>query len=211
MHKKCLPKHGWKVLNGLELFAGHHSAVLAGGTALALQIGHRISYDLDFFTPKHFKTEDVIKYIRKAGSTYHLLSEGVDTLVAEIDGMKFSVFTYEYPFIEKTINIGKIKIASINDIAAMNLIAVSQRGTKRDFVDLYYVLQEIPFHKIAACAVKKFGRERINPVHIGKSLVHFSDAEGDPEPRYIKNRGADWGEVKGYFIKHIRQLVYDLN
>jgi len=199
------------VLKSLESFANHNGAILAGGTALALQIGHRISYDLDFFTPKHFKTEDILKFIKKTGFRFQILSESTDTFIAEINGVKFSVFTYEYPFIEKTFKTGEIQLANILDIAAMKLIAVAQRGARRDFVDLFFILQEIPFHKIVNVTLQKFGHERINPLHIGKALVYFNDADSDPEPRYIKDKEVHWVIIKKYFSSHIKQLVYDLS
>jgi hypothetical protein len=93
----------------------------------------------------------------------------------------------------------------------MKIIAISQRGTKRDFIDLYCILQEIPFHRIADHAVRRFGRERINSLHIGKSLVNFSDAETHPEPAFTKGRAVKWEPVKKFFRQHIKQLVLDLD
>jgi len=93
----------------------------------------------------------------------------------------------------------------------MKVIAINQRGSKRDFVDLYFVLQDIPFHKIAANMVKRFGDERINPVHIGKSLVYFSDADTNPEPAYIKRREVEWERIRGFFRNHVKQFVLDLD
>ncbi|MEW6215946.1 MAG: nucleotidyl transferase AbiEii/AbiGii toxin family protein [Nitrospirota bacterium] len=103
-----------------------------------------------------------------------------------------------------------MQIAGVLDIATMKVIAISQRGTKRDFIDMYFILQDIPFHKVARHMIKHFGKERINPVHIGKSLVYFSDAESNPEPEYIRVREASWDKVKKFFKGHIKQFVLDL-
>jgi hypothetical protein len=103
------------------------------------------------------------------------------------------------------------KVAGILDIAAMKVIAVCQRGTKRDFIDLYFLLQEIPFHRVAEHMVGRFGAERINSIHVGKSLVYFSDAESDPEPGTVRKKNVEWYKIKKFFRTHVRQFVYDLD
>lgn len=130
-------------------------------------------------------------------------------MIAEVKGIKISLLKYDYPFLDRTITFEGIKIAGILDIASMKVIAISQRGTKRDFVELYFILQDIPFHKIADHMVKRFGKERLNPVHIGKSLVYFSDAESNPDPMYIKGKAQSWDKIKKFFKGHIKQFVFD--
>lgn len=211
MHRKCLPDRGWKVLRALKGLLKRYDAVLGGGTALALHLGHRVSADLDFFTPEEFSVESIISGIRTKKLSFKMLSEGEGYFIADVDGIKVSVFKYEYPFIEKTSLYEGVPIAGVLDIASMKLIAISQRGTKRDFIDLYFILKETPFHKIAGHMVNRFGKERFNPVHIGKSLVYFSDAESNPEPAYIKGKAVDWEKVKDFFKRHLKQFVLDLD
>lgn len=103
-----------------------------------------------------------------------------------------------------------INLAGILDIAAMKVIAINQRGTKRDFIDLYVILQAYPFHKIAEHLVMRYGRERISPVHTGKSMVYFLDADSHPEPVYMKGKALKWDAVKKFFVSHAKQFVYDL-
>jgi len=210
MHRECFPDYGWKVLKSLkDVFSGYE-ARLAGGTALALQLGHRVSRDLDFFTQETFKTESVISQVRKTGQPFTVIAEEEGMLIMDVGGIRLSLFTYEYNFLEKSIRVHSVQLAGIIDIASMKVIAINQRGSKRDFVDLYFVLQDIPFHKIATNMVKRFGAERINPVHIGKSFVYFSDADTNPEPAYIKGREVQWERIKGFFRNHVRQFVLDL-
>lgn len=211
MHKECFPEQGWIVLKSLKDMFTRYNATLAGGTALALHLGHRISVDLDFFTDKDFEVESIISEIRKTGHPFQLISEGEGYLIANIEGIKISIFKYDYPFLEKPVTYKGIRVAGILDIASMKVIAISQRGTKRDFVDLYFILQETPFHKIAGHMVKRFGKGRINPIHIGKSLVYFSDADSNPEPEYIGGRDVSWEKVKRFFKNHIKQFVLDLD
>ena len=209
MHKECLPENGWKVLGKLKETLEKYQAVMAGGTALALHIGHRMSVDLDFFTNAPFRVEAVISAIRKTGQSFRIMAESEDHLVSEIEGVKFSLFNYEYPFVEKPTSCEGINVAGVLDIAAMKIIAISQRGTKRDFVDMYFILQTVPFHKAAEHMVQRFGKERVNPIVIGKALVYFSDADSNPEPEYI-GEAVKWETIKTFFRQHAKQCVLDL-
>ena len=137
MHKECFPQKGWEVLESLKDIIANYNAVLAGGTALALQLGHRISVDLDLFTTAKFRVEHVISNIRKTGLPFRIISEGEGTLVADVDDIRVSLLEYEYPFREKALSWRSIKIARVSDIAAMKVVAICQRGSKRDFADLY--------------------------------------------------------------------------
>ena len=211
MHRDCLPGKGWKVLRSLKGMLRQYHAVLAGGTALALQIGHRVSEDLDFFTGEEFPGESIIAEIRKTGALFRIISEGKGYLVADVAGVKVSLFKYDYPFLEKPMRLDGIQVAGVLDIASMKVIAISQRRTRRDFIDLFFIIEEIPFHKVAEHMVRRFGKERINPVHIGKSLAYFSDAESDPEPLYVKGKALRWDTVKKFFRHHVKQFVLDLD
>lgn len=210
MHRACLPGKGWKVLDSLKDTLTGYQAIMAGGTALALHMGHRMSVDLDFFTTTLFRVDSLVSAIRKTGQSFRILAESEDHLVADIEGVKFSLFRYEYPFMERPSTYSGIEIAGVLDIAAMKIIAISQRGAKRDFVDLYIILQNIPFHKVAEHMVRRFGKERINPVVTGKALVYFSDADSDPEPEYIGKK-MKWEAIKIFFRQHVKQFVLDLN
>ena len=211
MHRDCLSEKGWKVLRHLKGMLKKYHVILAGGTALAFHIGHRVSEDLDFFTVEEFRGESIISEIRKTGYPFRIISEGEGYLITDVGDVKVSLFKYDYPFLEKPMMLDGIQVAGILDIASMKVIAISQRGTKRDFVDLYFILQVMPFHKLAKYMVRRFGKERVNPVHIGKSLVYFSDAESHPEPEYIKGKDLGWDNVKKFFKHHVKQFVLDLD
>ncbi|MBI3606135.1 MAG: nucleotidyl transferase AbiEii/AbiGii toxin family protein [Nitrospirae bacterium] len=187
-----------------------HKCVLAGGTGLALQLGHRISVDLDFFTEKTFSTEKVFQEMRRLDLSPRVLEESDGSLTVTIDGTKVSMFSYPYPFIEEMKDADGVPVAGVIDIASMKIIAVSQRGAKRDFFDLYFILQDIPFWKISENMVNRFGHNRINPVHIGKSLVFFNDADADPDPRLLCKNQPAWEKVKKLFIKNVQQMVLDM-
>lgn len=210
MHYKCLPQNTQDLLKKLDKLARAHDLVLAGGTGLALQIGHRISVDLDYFTQKKFSTEKVFQELKQLGIRPEIQEESEGSITVLAEGTKLSVFHYPYPFVEKYKNADGSPVAGIIDIASMKIIAISQRGAKRDFFDLYFILQTTPFWKIAENMIKRFEHDRINPLHIGKSLVFFDDAEQDPDPNFTGQDNPTWNIVKKFFRKNVQQMVLDL-
>jgi hypothetical protein len=76
-------------------------------------------------------------------------------------------------------------------------------------VDIYFILQNIPFHKVAEQMVRRFGKERVNPVIIGKALTYFADADSNPEPEYTKVK-VKWEKIKSFFKQHAKQFTLDL-
>ncbi len=210
MHPEALSAGCKGLLARLTRLAKKYDFVLAGGTALALQLGHRISYDLDFFTKRAFDAGSVLKDIDRSGVKYEVLQRGNGTLLLKTDKAKFSYFRLPYISFEEIVKYSGVKMAGIRDIAAMKLLAIYQRGTKRDFVDLFFILRDLPFRKACACFVKKYGATKINPVGVGKSLVYFADAESDVSPEYIGDYRPKWDDIKKFYVTNIKQLVYDL-
>ena len=209
MHPECLPRDGRRTLVALKDPVRAHGFVLAGGTALALQLGHRISEDLDFFSAAPFSTDALYRELEGRRLSPSVLQEAEGTLTVNAAGVKVSFFHHPYPFVGKLLHFGGSPLASTTDIASMKAIAVSQRGARRDFIDLFFILRDTPFRKVAENMVTRYGAARISPVQIGKSLVFFADAESDPDPRY-RGKGPDWESVKRFFRRNIRQMVLDL-
>lgn len=116
-------------------------AYLAGGSALALQLGHRLSIDFVFFTDEEFELKEVKEILHSIGS-YKGQQETPKTLIGEFNGIKFSLFYYPYKLIDKTIQFKEINLANKSDIAAMKLVAITDRGTKKDFVDLFFLAKK---------------------------------------------------------------------
>ena len=179
------------------------SAYLAGGTALALQIGHRISYDLDFFTDQKFKAQIFLKEMSRF-KLYQHERVGWGTILGKLGNVKFSLFYYPYPLLRKPISFKNISIADIADISAMKIAAISERGTKRDFVDLYFILQKITLNEVFNFYDRKYQKLSSNSVHIKKSLVYFEDAEKDPTPKMIIP--VSWGKIKTFFKKEVKNI-----
>ena len=113
------------------------SAYLAGGTALALHMGHRISVDLDFFTRKKF-SETVLSLRLKKSPEFKEEGKSWRTIWGRIGETKFSFFFYEYPLLDEVVTFEGIKVAGKKDLAAMKIHAIEDRGTRRDFVDVFF-------------------------------------------------------------------------
>lgn len=210
MHTECLTPAAVNVLKSLKDTVLAHHFILAGGTAVALHLGHRKSIDFDFFTERPFSTEKVFLAITRLGHAVETLQEEEGTLTVTVEGVKVSFFRTPYPFLEKKTGLNVIPVAGLIDIASMKILAITQRVAKRDFVDLYFILRDVPFLKVAENMIERFGAERINPVIVGKALGYFSDAETDPEPAYLGKK-KEWKIIKKFFVDHVQQFVLDLN
>ena len=209
MHLKCLTPAARKVLKVIAPVATAKGFVLAGGTAVALRLGHRLSVDFDFFTMRSFRPDRLHQAINGLGLETAVLQEETGTLTLSADGVKVSFFHYPYSFLEATSTLHGVQVAGLIDIASMKLMAMMHRGAKRDYADLYWILQDIPFSKIAANMINRYGANRVNPLVIGKALVFFQDADADPDPEYLGKR-TDWAKIKKYFIDHLQQFVLDI-
>lgn len=171
---------------------------LAGGTALALMLGHRKSNDLDFFSRADFSLDSLSKVVVDWGG--QILSEAAGTVHSLVMDCKVSFFHYPYLLVEPPVAYRKLKVASLEDIACMKIIAVSQRNEKKDFYDLYEILKHRTPEDLYALLIRKYGSRRINGYHILKSLLYFEEAEAEPDP--ISLNGTKWETVKNYFMTH---------
>ncbi|MFH1294989.1 MAG: nucleotidyl transferase AbiEii/AbiGii toxin family protein [bacterium] len=193
MYKAALTVETQKVLDKIQSLDVLRDFYLAGGTALALQLGHRKSIDLDFFTPNQLSNDLLTQSLIPFKPT--ITQQDKMTLNTLIDNVKVSFLNYPYPLLEKTVRFQNIELASVLDIACMKLIAVAQRGTKKDFVDLYTILNTYKLGEILQACEKKYQGVNYQRLHILKSLVYFDDANNDPNPDYLIP--TNWNNIKG--------------
>lgn len=174
---------------------------LAGGTAIALQIGHRKSIDLDFFTKHEFNENQWIQKLEKSYNL-ELFSKDWQTIIGDINNIKFSLFYYKYPLIKDLIPFENIKLASLGDLAVIKLDTVISRGTKRDLVDIYFLAQKFGLDNLYKFYDQKFGNFEEREIMIKKSLIYFDDAENDVDPNMLVD--FNWGDLKTYFMKNVK-------
>lgn len=179
---------------------------LAGGTALALQYGHRESVDFDFFTETPFSTEEILNQLNEKIKP-KLEYQNKNTLGVLIEEVTCSFFLYKYPILSDFIDFSnQIKLTGIQDIAAMKIAAISGRGKKRDFIDLYFICKKhCSLKKIIKLYQKKYEILNHDLYHVYKSLIYFEDAELDPMPKMYEK--TEWEEIKAFFNKHISELM----
>lgn len=207
MFEQVLSKDAKKSLAILGDSGILRGAYMAGGTALALQIGHRISVDFDFFTAEEFDEKILVQRIKKTIPDFNLERMEWGTILGYIGKTRFSLFFYNYPLLFKTGDFSGVKIADIKDIAPMKIAAISDRGTKRDFIDLYFIIEKekiLPLKEILELYDKKFKLLKQNRMHILKSLCYFDDAEKGKMPKMLKN--VSWKDVREFFISEVKKI-----
>lgn len=211
MFEEVLSKDAKKSLALLGKSKILKDAYLAGGTALCLQFGHRFSYDFDFFTQKEFDAEILVQRIKKLLPDFQLERTAWRTILGYIGRTRFSLFFYDYPLLFGTHEYFKINIVDVKDIAPMKIAAISDRGTKRDFIDLFFIInikKISTFEGILKLYDRKFKLLRQNKFHILKSLYYFEDADKDEMPEMIEK--VKWLEVKKFFKEETIKLTKKL-
>lgn len=177
---------------------------MAGGTGLALQLGHRRSVDLDFFTRDPFDPSDLAAKIAAIGH-FSIESKSEGTLHGLFHDIKLSFFNYPYPLLRDLHYFSGVSIADVIDIGCMKIDAISSRGSRKDFIDLYAISTEIvSLHEMLRFFEMKYKGIEYNKVHILKSLVYFIEAEEEPLPQMLKR--IEWNEVKNFFVQQVKAV-----
>lgn len=177
-----------------------HEFYLAGGTGLALHLGHRFSVDLDFFSPTADAVGPDVRVILRESFLDPTLSITFDkdgTFVATWRGVGIGFFRLSlYPLVQPPIEIEGVPVATIEEIGAMKLAAIIDRGTRKDLVDLYFILQKVPIERLFKVAAVKYARVRTFAISAVRGLAYFEDAERLPMPRMIDR--TSWAKMKQF-------------
>ena len=178
------------------------SFVLVGGTALALQLGNRESIDLDLFSNTDFASNDLLTSLLK---DYQIVinNQLPQTLITTINHVKVDFIKFHYPFIRPFLVIENIRMASLEDIAAMKLDAITGRGSKKDFYDLFFLLQHYSIDELFSFYTEKYPHQ--TTFHVARSLTYFDDADIQPNPR-VFDKTITWEAVKKKIISVIKAL-----
>ena len=173
---------------------------LVGGTAMALQAGHRKSVDLDLFGALSLDETILTETVSSMGNIVWLNKlKNIKSLL--VNGIKVDFVNYSYPWLSEPLNENNIRLASKKDIAAMKLSAITGRGAKKDFTDLYFLLKEFSLKKMVQLYEEKFADG--SAFMVLKSLVYFEDAENDEMPEMLMP--ASWEMIKKTVTQHHRK------
>lgn len=171
---------------------------LAGGTALALQLGHRLSVDLDFFSP----TEDISTITSPLLGSLRSLSPTVaDTawgnLVLVANDVKVGFYGYGYEMLNPLVDADGVRMASVIDIGLMKMDALLARASRKDFHDLYAICQHIPLKTLLELAPRKYPSIRDFEAQVVQHMVYFERAEQETPVPLLE--GVPWETVKAWF------------
>lgn len=197
-------------LRDLLNFIGEHTFAerfyLAGGTALALRLGRRRSYDLDFFS----ETDEVLADTRQeiltalAERQPQTLESADGNLLLLISGLSVGFFGYGYPLVEQPDVVEGVAVASLADVGLMKLDALISRGSRKDFYDLYFVAQEIPISDLLILGETKYPRARDFQLMAVEGMVQFENADRDVQPEMLQI--VPWEDVREFFTEQAKQL-----
>jgi len=203
MHPRVLSRSAWNLVSDISRAGLLEGWTLGGGTGLALQFGHRLSEDLDFFQYDPTGLERLPHQL--AGiAPLEVLDRASDTLHVRAGGIRLSFLGLEAPLLYSGTGYRGLVIGDVRDIASLKLVAIGGRGSRKDFIDLFFYLQQTPgLDEIFAHLEQRDPQIDWNRFHLLKSLTYFEDAEQEPMPQMI--RDVDWDQIKRFF----RELAVD--
>jgi hypothetical protein len=203
VHPKVIGARGWVLVRTLARAGLTEDWVLAGGTGLALQLGHRLSRDLDFFRAGPFDTEELASALARV-ERVSVQGRSPGTLHVALGGVRVSL-TAQRPFLFPGIEYPGLAVADPRDIAVMKVVAIGGRGSRRDFVDLYFFLRSGGSLEFIFRLIRRRCRGLdFNEYHLMRSLVFFDEAETEPMPRML--RRVSWSEIKKTMVAEVRRL-----
>jgi hypothetical protein len=174
---------------------------LVGGTSLALQMGHRSSIDIDLFANSEINSELFIEKLSEFGDV-KVAQSTKNILITKINNVKVDFVNYKYPLLSECLLIENIRMLSTKDIAAMKLNAIAGRGSKKDFIDLYFLLKIFSLEDILSFYEKKYQDGSIFMVQ--KSLTYFEDADIQQQPQMFSD--FNWEICKKKIIEEVLKL-----
>ncbi len=202
LHKQAVSPKLLELINNLMQIESFKNFNLVGGTSLALQIGHRISIDIDLFGISEIDDIEFNEELSRLGSI-QLLKKSKNILIYSVDGIKVDFVNYKYPLLESLKTANSIRMTSLKDIGAMKLNAISGRGSRKDFIDLYFLLNYFSLRELLNFYNKKYvdGAEFL----VIKSLQYFEDAENEDFPEMIIP--IVWEDLKIKILTEANKLI----
>ncbi len=203
-----LSKNQRRALDRLSQLPVMASFYLAGGTALGIHLAHRRSADLDFFSRTPTADFGQVKVaVQKGFDHVEVLAETDAALHLLCDGLPVDFVRYPYPLLEPPLDTFGVALAGLRDLAVMKLSAISRRGLRRDFWDLFEIVNAgIGLRECARAYLERFGVQEADLYHVLRALTYFEDAEKDPvfPPGLDDDR---WNQIKEFFCKESPKLI----
>jgi hypothetical protein len=200
-HRSIFPAEQLRVWKVCARPTSQWDAYLAGGTAVALYLGHRRSDDFDWFTPQTIPPAKLLADVEGLGFPVSVRQNTEGTFLANVSGVSFSVFRFRYPLLESPVVLDGCALASIRDLAAMKLLAIYQRGTKKDFIDIHAILEAKHFTlpEMFAAFSEKYSIDDTSELR--RALVYFDDADKLPMPFMLSR--TTWDNVKNGILSQV--------
>ena len=197
LHYKTIDKKTLELLKKIQSVPEFSKLRLVGGTSLALQMGHRKSIDLDLFGKVECDEFTLANILNKTGQV-RVLKKSENINIYTIDGIKVDIVNYPYSWLKDVLFEDSLTLAKIEDIAAMKLSAITNRGTKKDFIDLFFLLKEYSLGELLDFYGEKY--QDGSKFLVIKSLAYFDDADEEEMPEMCIS--ISWKEVKDK-ISHV--------
>lgn len=176
--------------------------VLVGGTNLSLRLGHRISEDLDIFANESYESDHIAPLLRDLfGKEITIVEQRIHTLLTYIRSIKVDIVLHRYPYLQSVETIDDIRFASMPDIVAMKLNAITRRGAKKDFFDIYELLDHYTLDQMLHFFEEKYASTDIG--FVVRSLVYFEEADRSKDPIMLKKN--NWQQVKNKIGQVVRE------
>ena len=213
MYTETISDALWHLLKRFDGFPDLKTGYLGGGTALALQLGHRRSDDLDFFLPERFSTPALIQELGKQGPTITVLTQTSRHTELIVESLKVDLIREQIPLTRPTLSIHSeirnLKMADTVDIGRMKLLAIGRRGGRKDFVDLFCLTRDtIALKSLIALSIQENRGVRYSKLLSLKGLVDFEAADLEPDPVMIWE--IDWDTVKKRLITEVTQIASEI-
>lgn len=176
--------------------------LLVGGTALSLQLGHRQSIDIDLFSAEAFDVEEMVQFLQRRFQYFNQM-RFKNSLLGNIGNIKLDIISHQYGWLYPSIEIEGIRMAGLEDIAAMKLNAIMGNGSRlKDYVDIAYMSSCFSLQQMLYFFETKYPQN--NSMMAFKSLSWFNDINFDVDIRYV-NKKMNWEKIHHRIIEMVQQ------
>ncbi|KFF16559.1 nucleotidyl transferase AbiEii/AbiGii toxin family protein [Flavobacterium hydatis] len=193
LYKETVSAEMWELLQKLMKDEMLKDFYLVGGTSLSLQIGHRLSIDIDLFTTKDFDVLSMLGHLKKSHSSLKVENLDTNTLMIKIGSIKVDILAHKYAWQSPAETIENVRLASIQDIGAMKLHAIFQNGTRiKDFVDMYFLLDHHPLKDYLQAYQRKYNAD---PALALVGLTFFDSIIKEFGVKMLKGKEHRWSKI----------------